>query len=121
MTPGRSTQGFFGRAWSGSAPLVLWAAHFALCYVALALGCTAILGGSMLMTPDLLRLALAAATGIAVLAGLWLLLRAWRAAGPGHGHGGLLGRVRLVVAGLSLVAMLWTGLPLALLPLCHAA
>ena len=109
---------FFAATWVGSAPLLLWALHFALCYGAVAVGCTAILHGGALLTPGQLRLLLGGAT---VLALALCALMLWRALPAGRrADGGLLPRVRLLGALLALVGMAWTGLPLALLPVCSA-
>ena len=116
--PARRASPFFAGMWSGAAPLLLWAAHFAFCYLAVAVGCVDLLGSSPSITAAQLRLLLAAGTVLALAAGLWLLRRAWQAVQ--RQPGGLSPRVRLVGAGLALVAMLWAGLPLALLPVCHA-
>jgi hypothetical protein len=107
---------FFAGAWSATAPLWLWAGHFAFCYAATAAGCTAILQHGSL-EPQHLRLLLLAATGLALALGAWLLWRACRAAAGGQG--GLLPQVRVAAAVLAWVAMAWAGVPLLLpLPLC---
>jgi len=116
MTPPRSP--FFAGVRAGTAALALWALHFAFCYAAVAVGCTAILDGGAAITPLQLRLLLAAGTAVAVAAGLRLLYVACRRLGPAQGD--LLPKVRLVGAALAVVGMLWTSLPLALLPLCRA-
>jgi hypothetical protein len=116
-TPPRSA--FFAGVRAGTAALALWALHFAFCYGAVAVGCSAILHDGAAVTPPQLRLLLAAATAAAVAAGLWLLYGACRSLA--HAQGDLLPKVRLIGAALAVVAMLWTGLPLALLPLCRAA
>lgn len=115
----RARSPFFAGVRAGTAPMALWALHFAFCYGAVAVGCTAILDGGAAVTPPQLRLLLAAGTAVAVAAGLRLLYVACRRLDPAHGD--LLPKVRLVGAALALVALLWTGLPLALLPLCRAA
>lgn len=109
---------FFAHTWAGSAPLLLWALHFAFCYGAVAVGCTALLNGGAPLTAGQLRLLLGGATVLALALGALLLWRALRAGGgPGSR---LLPRVRLLSALLALVGMAWTGLPLALLPVCGA-
>lgn len=109
---------FFAGTWSGSAPLLLWALHFAFCYGAVAVGCTAILHGGAWLTAEQLRLLMGGATVLALALGALLL---WRAFAAGRQVGGrLLPRVRLLGALMALVGMAWTGLPLALLPACGA-
>ncbi|NML16580.1 hypothetical protein [Azohydromonas caseinilytica] len=107
--------GFFAGLRTGLAPLALWAAHFAFCYVATAVGCTALLQGGGI-TPQTLRAVLALGTTVALAGGAGLL---WRACRPAARRGGdLLPVLRRTGALLALVGMAWTGLPLALLPVC---
>ena len=98
--------------------LLLWALHFAFCYVLVSVGCTEVLKGAAI-TPEGLRVAAGAATVLALLLGGAWLLRACR--GFAAGRGDLLPKVRLASAALAFVAMLWTGLPLALVPACSGA
>ena len=108
---------FFAGVWAASAPLLLWALHFAFSYVVVAAGCTAILRGAPI-TPAGLHVVLLAATVLALALGGWLLLRSWQACIAGRGD--LLPRVRCVCAAMAWIAILWTGLPLTLLPACTA-
>ena len=108
---------FLAGVWAGVAPLLLWAAHFAFCYLAVAVGCVDVLGNSPFLSALQLRLLLVAGSVLALASGLWLLRHAWGAA---HAQpASLLAKVRLVGAGLALVAMAWGSVPLALLPLCQ--
>ena len=110
--------GFFAGLRTGAAPLLLWAAHFAFCYVAVAVGCTAALQDGGAVTPGLVRVLLALATA-AALAGAGALL--WRACRPAaRAQGELLPVLRRGVALLALVAITWTGLAVALVPACGA-
>jgi hypothetical protein len=118
MSPGARSP-FFAGAWAGAAPLLLWSLHFAFCYGIVAAGCAAILQAGALITPMQLRLVLAGGTMAALGLGGGLLLCACHAVRQGQGD--LLPKVRLASALLALVGMLWTGLPLALLPVCRAA
>ena len=108
---------FFAGVRAASAPLLLWALHFALCYVAVAAGCTAIAHGASL-TPAALRLALVVAAVLALALGGWLVWRAWRACLAGDGD--LLPKARFACALMAWIAIVWTGVPLALLPACSA-
>jgi hypothetical protein len=108
---------FFARTWAGLAPLLLWALHFAICYVGVAIGCSAIARGAPLGAMPL-RVLLAAGTAAAVLVGAGLVWRGCRAMSARQGD--LLPKVQLVGSGLAVVAILWTGVPLAMLPLCGA-
>ncbi|MEW6704801.1 MAG: hypothetical protein AB1430_08120 [Pseudomonadota bacterium] len=110
---------FFAGVWAGCTPLLLWALHFAFCYVVTAVGCRAWMqAAEASLTPLQLRGLMAAGTALALTLGLWLLHRACGA--TRHERAGLLPRVRLASAALALVAIAWTGLPLALLPVCTA-
>lgn len=51
-----------------SAPLVVWGVHFFLCYAFIAIGCTAGIGGKMLL----------AATPLALATVVAMALRSWR-------------------------------------------
>ena len=124
MTPDHSDRKqpalpFFAGVWAGVAPLLLWAAHFAFCYLAVAVGCVDVLGNSPFLSLLQLRLLLAAGSVLALGTGLWLLRLAWGAARAQPES--LLAKVRLVGAGLALLAMGWESVPLALLPLCQPA
>ena len=101
-------------AWSGSAPLWLWAAHFAACYVAAAAGCIQAAGAARAAAG--VAGFIGAATAIALLMGLWLLVRACR--GLRAGPGDLLPRLRLFVAALAFIGIAWTGVPLAFIAPC---
>jgi hypothetical protein len=106
---------FFAGVWSASAPLLLWSVHFAFCYVVSAVGCTAVSHGATTITPARLHLALVAGTVLALALGGWLLVRACRRAAAG---GDLMPNVAVGSAALAWIAMLWNGVPLALLPAC---
>ena len=113
---------FFGGSARASAPLWLWAAHFAFCYAAVAIGCDA--GWQQVRWAGLsaLQWALASASAVAIAAAALLLLAACRAArhrDRDRGHGGLAARVGMLVAVLSLVGIVWTTAPLLWLPACH--
>ena len=114
MTSPRHTT-FFAGVRAGAAPMLLWSAHFAFCYVAVAVGCSALAhgGGAWALS---LRTALLAGTVIALAAGAWLFVRACRS--DAREPGTLLAKVRLAGAVLALVGIAWTALPLAFLPLC---
>ena len=107
---------FLAGTWAGIAPLLLWALHFAFCYVGVAIGCTAILRHGASGGTTGLRMVLAIGT-VAAAAGVgWMLWRGCRAIRAGDGD--LMPRVRLLGALLALIAIVWTGVPLAMLPVC---
>jgi hypothetical protein len=118
MTRAGGRSPFFAGVFAVTAPLMLWSFHFAFCYVAVAIGCTDIAhdGGPDSITQTQLRLLLIGGTALALGLGAWLVVRACRSAAGGFGD--LLPKVRLACAALALVAMVWTALPLALLPVC---
>lgn len=94
-----------------SAPLLLWGAHFFLCYAFIAVGCTAGLGETMLKS------VLLAATALALAAALFMALRSWRRVnGPAPRR--LRDLAALCGAALALMGMGWTLIPLWLLGVC---
>lgn len=105
MTAGTSMgDRFWSKLWQGTAPLVLWAAHFFFCYLYAASGCrpetwTVLLGVTVL--------ALGAAG--------WLVRVAWRA---GDAPRGVLHMARLGGAILALAAIAWGAMPLLVLGGC---
>jgi hypothetical protein len=118
--PASCRRGFFAGSLRASLPLWLWAAHFAFCYVGVAVGCHA--GGheQALAGLSLLRWMLLLASVLALVLGAFLLHRAWRQAGRGA-DGGLRARVQCVAAGLALVGIAWTTVPALSLPTCDRA
>lgn len=99
----KARDGFWGQLWQGTAPLVLWAAHFFFCYLVAAGACGR--PGSGAIT----RAVLAGATLLALGAAGWLLRQAWRSGEPPRS---LLHMARLGGAILALVAIAWGALPL---------
>lgn len=105
---------FFAGVRAGMAPLLVWALHFAACYVAVAVACT-LSPGRTLDIPVLLA-CLVAAT---VLALVTLVVMLWRArAAPSDGHFDRL--IRRVCAALALVGVAWSAVPMAMLATCTA-
>jgi hypothetical protein len=107
---------FFSGTVRASLPLWLWALHFAFCYAGLALGCHAgwDRGEAPLRGLLLTGSALAVAAASLLLWRAWLQLRSDRAAG-------LLSQVRLAAAVMAWIGIVWTSVPLLLLPLCQLA
>ena len=95
---------FWTRLWQGTAPLVLWAAHFFFCYLFAASGCRP---GSWAVLAGVTLLALAAAS--------WLAWQAWRLDAAPRG---LLGMARLGGAILALAAIAWGAMPLLVYGAC---
>lgn len=97
---------FFYKLWQGTAPLVLWGAHFFFCYLYAASGCRretwAVLSG--------VTLAALAVAG-------WLMWKAWQGWQAGQPRG-MLAMARLGGAVLALVAIGWSALPLFVFGAC---
>ena len=102
---------------AAAAPLFVWAAHFAFCYVAAAAGCPD--GGTGLPArPDGgLQAALVGATLVAAAVLGWMLWRGCRARG-GADDDSLVRFARPTAALLSLAGIAWASVPLLLLPAC---
>lgn len=104
---------FFAGVWAGGAPLLVWAVHFAVCYVAVAVACAgAVKAGAG--EPGTLRWALAAAT---VVAAVVLAAMLWRSRSSAT-HSPYPQIVQRVGAVLALIGIVWVGVPLAMLPAC---
>lgn len=88
-------------------PLLIWAAHFAFCYVYAAEACQRGDPGAAV----LLAASLAAASASAA-----LLVIAARRGAPVDGMMRLLHWATLVVAALGLIAILWGSVPIVMLP-----
>lgn len=112
----RAQDRLFRRIGSGTAPLLVWGAHFFFCYAYAAAAC-------MRDWPARGRVMLLA-TVLAVLLAVWLLWRALREAGrrreTGQGKEGasLLDWANIGSAVLGVTGILWTSVPLLLLSLC---
>ena len=126
---------FAGAAWAVGGPLSLWAAHFALCYVGVAMGCVGIARGAGWNLTEL-RWLLMVGSVLALGVGFWWVVKGcagWRAAERREGRAltpalsrererqrevAALPAVRATAALLAWVGMLWTAVPLVLLPPC---
>jgi hypothetical protein len=89
---------FSRKLWQGTAPLVLWAAHFFFCYLYAGSGCRPETWG-----------VLAGVTLLALGAAGWLAWQGWRAGGRRRG---VLAMAQRGGALLALVAIAWGALPL---------
>lgn len=100
----------FSQIWQASAPLLVWAAHFTLCYGLVAAECSPALARR---EPSVGWLWIG--TALAIGACLWML---WRARAVLQEDAGL---VKLAQAGSALLALAgiaWTSVPLMLLGGC---
>lgn len=95
----------------GTAPLMIWALHFGVCYGLVAAQCSPALYTSAMPGTWLLWLATAAAIGACG----WLL---WRARAGLAGDGRLDQLACAASAVLALAGIVWTAVPLALLDGC---
>lgn len=94
-----------------SAPLLVWGVHFFLCYAFIAIGCTAGMGQT------LLKAVLLAATALALAVSGAMALRSWRRVnGPAPRR--LRDLAALCGAGLAVMGVGWTLIPLWLLDVC---
>ncbi|MEH6437603.1 hypothetical protein [Massilia sp. DD77] len=103
---------FFVRLARATAPLMIWALHFALCYGLAAAQCTP--GGMRTGGPD--RVLLGVATVLALGACVWL---GWRARGGLREPDlGLSGYAAVASALLAVIGIAWNGMPLLLVAGC---
>ena len=103
---------FFIDTLRGTAPLMIWALHFTICYALVAAQCS----GALLAPHAPSRLLLLALTAAALGACALLLWKGWPAGGGGEAR--LLDWARAGSAVLGLCAIAWTGIPLLLLDGC---
>lgn len=108
---------FFHGSWRGTLPLLIWAGHFFTCYVVVALACDQGWGMQAWMAWSALQWALLALSALAVGGLGWLTAMACRDAM--RATGATLAQVRFLAAFLSLIATLWTAVPILWLPTCH--
>ncbi len=99
----------------GILPLLIWAAHFALAYVIAAVACMRDFTGE---SETRWLLIVASAAAIAWLA--WLTVDAVRKLQRAPGQDATFAAVQFGVAALALIGVLWTTVPIALLPVCGA-
>ena len=105
---------FFVRALHGSLPLMVWAAHFFVCYLLVAAQCS-----PAAITRDAPSVWLLAALSAAALGACALLLwRAWRVVRAAGGNPALHELAALGSGILGLIGIGWTTLPLFMLDGC---
>lgn len=101
----------FSRMLYATAPLLLWAAHFTLCYALVATQC-----GPALLSPGAPTTSILALASVAALGMCALML--WRAKHALNEQASLLDWARTGSAALSLAGIAWTSVPLLLLDGC---
>ena len=115
---GRSRESFWAGCIHACLPLAIWALHFFACYVFVAIGCRAGLDAKAVAGVPILTLALMAATLLALAALGLVLIRPVRSRSRSDSEDAIGTAFRRGAAALSLVAVAWTGLPIALLQSC---
>lgn len=100
------------------AGLLVWAAHLLAVYVFTAIACARGLGRAQFLGLDAVPLFVLAATAAAALALLAILVAAFRMPSEGGDWPRFLRWIAGAGAGLSLVAVLWQGLPALLVSPC---
>lgn len=110
--------GFGAGVRAAAAPLFVWAAHFAFCYVAAATGCPDGGTAAPMRADGVLQAALVGATLAAAAVLGWMLWRGCRARGGADDGDSLVRFVRPTAALLSLAGVAWAAVPLLLLPAC---
>jgi hypothetical protein len=117
----RRPDGFVYGARDGVLPLLVWAAHFAFAYLFVSLGCASglgelrLVGGVSAMTCVLLLVSVAALAWLA-----WAGALSARALLETPAPRDTLVEVRLGATLLAFVGVLWTTLPILMLPPCHS-
>lgn len=104
------SDGLFAGVWAATAPLAVWALHFAFSYVAVAALCTRAAAAA---PPSLMPMLV----GVTVIALLVLGVWTWRAM-RSTAEPTLLRTVRRTCALLALLGVAWTAVPLTLLVPC---
>ena len=104
--------------------LIVWAAHFTAVYGLNALACARDFVGWRVLGIGVVPLGVIAATVLALAAAGWILAQALRWRGPwggesrGDASNEFLRYATASLAGLSLIAILWDGLPALIVPPC---
>lgn len=113
---------FVAGALQGVLPFLIWAAHFFLVYMAIKAACAVdlqhpLLNGASVISAAIWLLSAAAIAALVGLGALWA--RPPRAGGAGAG--GTLALVRLGAVLFALVAVVWSTVPIVLVPPCSNA
>ena len=104
------------------AGLLIWAAHLASVYGVTGLACARLLGDAELLGFNAVRLIVVVLTVAALLATAWVMVRALTGRGPGRWSSAeprrFIDWTTAAIAGLSMVAILWGGLPALQVAVC---
>jgi hypothetical protein len=93
--------------------IIIWAAHFTVIYSFTALACARGFSSAAWLGLSIVQWAVGAATALAVIATLALIVRAARAA-----HSSFEDWLSVSVSGLALIAIVWEGMPALMVPAC---
>lgn len=116
--PGSHDDGFRAGVDAALTPWLIWAAHFAACYVWLAVGCMPALAGRSVFGVSLAAAGLAFASITAIAALLWRLRRSVRAITARGAGSAMQADLSLASTALALLAVAWTALPMLLVTAC---
>lgn len=108
----------FGQWIAGCAPLIAWAAHLGFCYVLIAMGCALGLDEMRIATLPAIRLALIAATLLALAVIVLTMRRAWHAYRQPAQATRVVPVACLTSGALALVAVAWSAMPMLVLRAC---
>jgi hypothetical protein len=93
--------------------VIIWAAHFTVIYGFTALACARAFASAAWLGLSVVQWAVGAATLLAALATVALIVPAVRAARPGFENW-----LSASVSGLALIAIVWEGMPAVIVPAC---
>lgn len=114
-------RGFWPVVWSSAAPLLVWAFHFALCYVSVSLACDVHTSQDPDGSPGRAHLGLYAGLACCTVAALAAELSLCRRAVRARREGALRSVVIATTALLSVVAIAWTTVLLGMTRWCGLA
>ncbi len=112
--------GFLAKSLFALAGLLIWALHFGAIYAFQALACARGFAGEV-AGAGIVTVFVVAATVLALLAAAAVLVAGWRTAGANADlaeHDEFLRSLGLLVAGLSVVTIVWEALPVLMMPAC---
>ena len=113
--------GFLAKSLFALAGLLIWALHFGAIYAFQALACARGFAGREVAGTGIVTAFIIAATVLALLAAAAVMVAGWRTAGANASlaeHNEFLRHLGLLVAGFSIVAIVWEALPVLLMPAC---
>ncbi len=118
--PGSHNDHFLAGSARGALPLLIWAAHFFVTYVSIKSACALDLQRLSLAGVSAISLFIWLLSAVAIGALVWLVALGVNAA-RSDGSAGTLSIVRAGAAILALAGVLWSSVPIALVPPCANA